>query len=201
VAAWVSDLPEDPGPATAELVRVHDRVVRAALALETPLPARFGQSFAGDAALTRALEPRVEAMERSLERVRGAVEMTVRILLPGLPAAEAAEGREEIVPAAGAGRAYMARLRERRQASAELRREAEFLQARVARAVDELAREGVSSPVMPGAHSFSLSHLVAREAVSEYRLAVDSLVKGDPALRLLVSGPWAPYSFARIASE
>lgn len=215
LAAWVSDLPEDPGPATAELVRVHDRVVRAALDLETPLPARFGQSFGGDAALRRALEPRAEGLERSLERVRGGVEMTVRILLPGAPlgsgrpeAAErgarsegAAEGGEEIPTSAGAGRAYMARLRGRQQASAELKREAEFLQARVARAVDELAREGVCSPVMPEAHSFSLSHLVAREAVSEYRLAVDALVKSDPALRLLVSGPWAPYSFARIVSE
>jgi hypothetical protein len=54
---------------------------------------------------------------------------------------------------------------------------------------------------MPGAQSFSISHLVAREALSEYRLAVDSLAKNDPALRLLVSGPWAPYSFARIADE
>ena len=235
LAAWVSDLPEDPGPATAELVRLHDNVVRAALALETPLPARFGQSFAGDRALTRALEPRIERLERLLERVRGAVEMTVRILLPGAPAYGAAPGVVSgVVPPAATtaeldqvsstrkpgskfrpgnmdprlrgddattGRAYMTRLRERRQASAELRKEAEFLQARVARAVDEFAREGVCSPVMPEAHSFSLSHLVARGAVSEYRLAVDALVKSDPALRLLVSGPWAPYSFARIASE
>jgi hypothetical protein len=214
----VSDLREDPGPATAELVRVHDRVVRTALERETPLPARFGQSFAGDAALRRSLEARADMLVRSLERVRGGVEMTVRVLLSGAPRPGAAtvghsdQGAREGVrgaddkaavapPAAGAGRAYMARLRERREASAELKREAEFLQARVARTVDELAREEVCSPVMPGTHSFSLSHLVARDAVGEYRLAVDSLVKSDPALRLLVSGPWAPYSFARIASE
>jgi hypothetical protein len=68
-SAWVSDLPEALGPATAELVRVHDRVVRAALSGETPLPARFGQSFAGEDALRRALEARAEAMEQALERV------------------------------------------------------------------------------------------------------------------------------------
>jgi hypothetical protein len=99
----------------------------------------------------------------------------------------------------GAGRAYLARLRGRQEAAADLRRQAEFLQARVARAVDGVAREEVCSKVMPGSQSVSLSHLVARDAVGQYRLAVDSLVEGDPGLRALVSGPWAPYSFARIA--
>lgn len=202
LAAWVSDLPEEPGRATVELVRVHDSVVRAALESETPLPARFGQSFASDAALGLALEARAAELEGALARVRGQVEMTVRILLSGAPAPERAASEPPATPlAGGAGKAYMARLRARQQASTELKKEAEFLQARVARAVDGHARAEVSSPVMPGTNSFSLSHLVAREAIGEYRLAVDSLVKCDPALRLLVSGPWAPYSFARIAGE
>ncbi len=230
LGAWVSDLPEELGPATTEQVRLHDHVVRAALAKETPLPARFGQSFAGDAALRRALEARVDLLVRSLERVRGGVEMTVRILLPkskdsvgagGVPAASdrgfvrhaaAAEHTERAnvplegggaasVPAVGAGRAYLARLRERQRASAEVQRQADFLQARVARAVDGIVREEVCSPVMLGTHSFAVSHLLAREAVGEYRLAIDSLITADPALRLLVSGPWAPYSFARLADD
>lgn len=236
LAAWVSDLPEEAGPATTEQAVAHDRVVRAALARQTPLPARFGQSFASDSALRRALEERAELLERSLERLRGAVEMTVRILLveaaksgtvggegggeghyrrsgaaPALsaPATGPPEGARglgegranEAEASTGAGRAYLARLRERQRASAERQRQAEFLQARVARAVDGLAREEVCSSVMPGAHSFSISHLVSRDAVAQYRLAVDSLVQADPTLRLLVSGPWAPYSFARIADE
>jgi hypothetical protein len=241
----VSDLPDAPGAASAELVQVHDRVVRAALARETPLPARFGQSFASEAALYRALRARAEVLERSLERVRGKVEMTVRILLPDPgdagPAGTAGSGQgsaprerepllprpdtgpglggddpragrgirrsaftgsgEESAPDIGAGQAYMARLRERQMASAALQRQAEFLQARVSRAVDGFTREEICSPVMLGAHSFSISHLVAREAIEQYRLAIDSLSKGDPTLRLLISGPWAPYSFAHVADE
>ena len=230
LAAWVSDLPEELGAATTEQVQLHDHVVRAALAKETPLPARFGQSFAGDSALRRALEARVDLLVRSLERVRGGVEMTVRILLPkskaplgalgvpdapdgglvgsegvadhagraGVPQGAGAAGSG---PPAGAGRAYLTRFRERQRASTELQRQAEFLQARVARAVDGIVREEVCSPVMLGSHSFAVSHLLAREAVGEYRLAVDSLINADPALRLLVSGPWAPYSFARLAND
>ncbi len=200
LAAWVSDLPDEPGPATTEQAKLHDRVVRAALARETPLPARFGQSFVGEAALRGALEARVDQLESSLARLRGGVEMTVRILLPRTGKLEGASGAPSS-STVGAGRAYMARLRERQRASAELLRQAEFLQARVTRAVDGFTREEVCSPVMPEARSFSVSHLVAREAVGEYRLAVDSLMEADPALRLLVSGPWAPYSFARVADE
>ncbi len=207
VAAWVSDIPGEPGEVRAEQVARHDSVVRAALAHETPLPARFGQSFADDSALCQALEARMESLVRSLERVRGGVEMTVRILLgdgggaagPGRSERRREEIREPVPEDAGPGRAYLARVRARREASAELQRQAEFLQARVSRAVDGFAREEVCSPVMPGTRSFSLSHLVARESVEAYRVAVDALVSADPGLRLLVSGPWAPYSFARLA--
>ncbi len=205
VAAWVSDAPVESRPATTAQVAEHDRVVRAALAGETPLPARFGQSFADETALRRALEPRVGSLAHALERVRGGVEMTIRIMLDGPEgAAESAS-----VPAVDAsiteesarGRAYMARLRARHAEAAELQRQADFLQSRVARAVDAFAREGVCSPVMAGSRSFSISHLVALGDVADYRRAVDSLVESDPALRLLVSGPWAPYSFTSLGSE
>jgi hypothetical protein len=201
VAAWVSDVPAEPGPATTEQAVEHDRVVRAALAGETPLPARFGQSFADDSALCRALEPRLDSLARSLERVRGGVEMTIRIMLEetdSVAGSDSIPGRDAVTEMGGPGRAYLARLRARHEESAELQRRADFLQSRVARAVDAFAREGVCSPVMPGARSFSISHLVARAAVAEYRLAVDALVQADPALRFLVSGPWAPYSFAHL---
>lgn len=216
-SAWVSDLGAGLGSATAEMVRAHDSVVRAALSIETPLPARFGQTFAGDQALRRALEARADGIARALDRVRGGVEMTVRVLLPEVGSEDvsrnftvsALEGDEAEVGGAatraaagapeGAGRAYMARLRDKRRAAAAIKKRAEFLQARVAHAVDGVVREEVYSTPSPAAHSFSVSHLVAREAIGQYRLRVDSLVRGDPILRLLVSGPWAPYSFARIA--
>lgn len=141
--------------------------------------------------------------------------MTIRALLPEVgsegvarnftdtanEAREAVRGAAEeraVGPREGEGRAYMARLRDRQRASAAANKQAEFLQARVAHVLEGVAREGVCSPLTPGAQSLSVSHLVTREAVARYRRAVDSLVAGDPAVRLLVSGPWAPYSFARI---
>jgi hypothetical protein len=42
----------------------------------------------------------------------------------------------------------------------------------------------------------TLSHLVARSAFDEYRARARTLRAELPGLRLLVSGPWPPYSFA-----
>ena len=54
-------------------------------------------------------------------------------------------------------------------------------------------------------HRFAL---VCISALASFALTVtahaadlDSLIKADLALRLLVSGPWAPYSFVRLANE
>jgi hypothetical protein len=42
----------------------------------------------------------------------------------------------------------------------------------------------------------TLSHLVARPHFDEYRERARQLREVLPALRLLLSGPWPPYSFA-----
>jgi len=207
-AAWASDLPADVGAVTPELARTHDLVVRAALALETPLPARFGQTFTDEGALRRSLDARSARITRALERVRGAVEMTLRILLDEpvvggraerptastviARAAGAAEGGQ----GEGSGRAYLDWLRERQHVAAEALTRAEFLQARVARAVLEIVREEASSPPPPAARSLGIAHLLARGDVGRYRAAVHAMARREPPLRMMVSGPWAPYSFA-----
>jgi gas vesicle protein GvpL/GvpF len=46
-----------------------------------------------------------------------------------------------------------------------------------------------------------VSHLVERDAVDEYRRLVDRARAERPELHFLLSGPWAPYSFANIDLE
>jgi hypothetical protein len=41
-----------------------------------------------------------------------------------------------------------------------------------------------------------VSHLVPRENIDAYRNALLALRSEDPALAIMVSGPWAPYSFS-----
>jgi hypothetical protein len=192
VGAWVSDLPAAVSAATPELVREHDAVVRAAMAIETPIPARFGQVFGDDDAVRRSLDERRGPTLRALERVCGAVEMTVRVLLDvcGLGPAEE--------PPMASGRAYLAWLRERTRSEEAVLRQADFLQGRLSQAVRGVVREEARTPVLPSSRSLTVSHLVARDAVAQYRLALRAFVDSELRPRVMISGPWAPYSFAEL---
>jgi hypothetical protein len=207
IAAWVSDVGEAPAT-TAENARAHDRVVRAAMEIETPLPARFGQLFDSEEAARAAVLERRDGIMAALRKVEGGCEMTVRILAGK---AEAAEASAAAVPAGGApaagraapgptrgGREYLDRLRARHSAERSRREEAEFLHDRVRRAVAGLVREEARAPAFARARSIAVSHLIARGDVSRYRTALRTLQETEPALRVMVSGPWAPYSFAEL---
>jgi hypothetical protein len=204
LSAWVSDCDSGVSPFTAELARAHDRVVRAAMDIETPLPARFGQMFVDDDALRRSVGERHDDLARALARVQGAVEMTVRILLDA--AGEREEKRtggekvetEEGRGAEETGKAYLARLRARQRAAAVGAKQADFLHARLSRAVREVVREEARTPVTPSSRSLTVSHLVDRGAIAQYRLALRTFVDHEPHVPVMISGPWAPYSFMEL---
>jgi hypothetical protein len=130
------------------------------------LPVRFGERFADDGALAAAVTPRLEALERQLDHVAGCVEVGVRIV----PSRESAE--------ATGGAGYMqARLREQRAVE------------EVHRVLAARARDSVRS-------SRDTGYLVARAEVADFSRAVERLLESQPALDVLCTGPWAPYSFA-----
>lgn len=195
IIAWASDVADRRPAPTLERVRAHDAVVRRALDGETPLPARFGQTFADDTAVAERVREREQALLDALDRVRGMVEMTVRVRLDvvgrdPLPI-DRAEGLR--------GHEYLAQLRERQRAERAWRDAADGVQSRVSTAVSALASGETSVAVSGPERWLSISHLVARDAVTQYRAVLETLSVSDPALRLAVSGPWAPYSFAEVA--
>lgn len=198
VDAWMSEHSGSVGAGTPELARAHDAVVRAAMLGETPLPARFGQTFEDEASLRRALAERGGALARALERVRGAVEMTIRVRLDR-PAEERIEDATMPAASAGAGRVYLSRVRARQHAEESVRRQADFLQSKLGRAVNGFVREEVRSLRPSVSPMLTVAHLVARDALVQYRLALRSFTEHESRLPLMVSGPWAPYSFAELA--
>lgn len=133
---------------------------------DSVLPVRFGERFRSDEDLAAAVEPRLEALERQLDHVAGCVEVGVRIV----PRYEPAHGED--------GAAYMqARLRQ--QLAAE----------EVHRVLAARSRDNVRT-------SRDAGYLVARAEVDAFSLDLERLLESQPALDVLCTGPWAPYSFA-----
>ena len=166
--------PAEPREATPEELWRHEAVVEGLMAGRDLLPVRFGTLIADEDAATRALSERRDELLASLDRVRGAVELAVRVQR---------RGDEEPGPSSGAsGRDYLeAKVRRSEAASA--------LHDRLAAA----AREG---KVQAGPELLRGAYLVDRTEVDAFVSLVARLQREHDELDLLCTGPWPPYSFA-----
>ena len=136
------------------------------------LPVRFGTRVADPEAAARALAPRTGELAAGLARVRGAVELAVRVH---------ARTPEE-PPQVTGGREYM---------------EAKAVRTRAATALYEpLAALARAAVIQHGWELLRAAFLVDRDAVGGFSRRVTELQEEHPELALLCTGPWPPYSLA-----
>jgi hypothetical protein len=174
--------PGSEGEVSAEALWRHEEVVEALMAGRDLLPVRYGTRLEDEAAIARAIDERRDELAAALDRVRGAVELSVRVVAadprPSAPVADE--------PTTGAG--YL-RLRARAEAGRD----------RTARALHEplsgLARSSaVGRPRPP--ELLRAAYLVERGAVGRFTGEVARIQDENAELSILCTGPWPPYSFA-----
>jgi hypothetical protein len=176
----------------------HERIVEELMQDRAVLPVRYGTRFPDEVAAGRVLEERREQLGAALERVRGAVELAVRVIArSGAPAPGEGEGEDHAVSAGrsgdadvGAGTAYLrARQRETSAASGAAAAAHEPLSA--------LARDHlVGTPSLPG-ELLRVAYLVDADVVPAFTETVARLQQEQPALLITCTGPWPAYSFAQ----
>ncbi len=200
LAAWVSDV-DRSGPVIVEGAKAHDAVVQAALDTGiTPMPARYGQRFPTDAACVEAIERQSSAVHSVLEAIQGFVEMTI-ILAPSMK--RMIRDLEPVLPemaadGPGVGRRYLETLRAREASTGAVRRALDGLAQKLGEALQRFVRR-VSVQENPAPYRFrTISHLVAREQVDQYRSALDEFRPPSDS-RFIVVGPRAPYSFSGLS--
>jgi hypothetical protein len=202
ISAVVSEAGEQPAAVTDENVLAHSRVNAAALARTTPLPFRFGTRATRER-LAEYVSANEASLVAALERVRGCVEMSVKLLEKPQGESEPeveTQNPEVKTVAGGRGTAFLLAKRREILGGEDARRRAEELAAWLAAGVAGVARETAARVRPAGAIALSAAHLVARARVAEYRERLRSLGAERPGLRLLTSGPWPPYSFSDIRS-
>lgn len=133
------------------------------------LPVRFGTVVADERAAVAAIAPRSEALARALDRVRGAVELSVRAMA----------NRAAAPAASGAG--YM------RERVAD-----ERLARRIHEPLAALARDSV---LLDGPEPLRAAYLVERGAVDAFVELFRGLQQEHRELAVVCTGPWPPYSF------
>jgi hypothetical protein len=193
--AWVSDLPDESTRfERLDLIHHHEIVSQIHARADACLPARFPTCLADEAALRREIERRAAALSAALERVRGRSELAVTgVWLAGLAggAPQAASHNDT----EGPGTHYLL-ARQRAIAGSDRRR---------ARATEIAAEtEALAGDLLVAAHrtvcpsprlAFSSALLVPRDAAGGLS---SRLSRAREDVRILVNGPWPPYTFANV---
>jgi hypothetical protein len=191
--AVVSRAPQGEVPLTRANLLRHEQVVEALMAERGVLPARFGTT-ASDHELVEALERHGPELAQSLERVRGRVELALRVIDP------AANERPPARPsraAVGDGRGYMQALLEAERQQARLRAAMDEIAGQISAALAPLA-DGSTQSSPEGRQLLKAAYLVRREGLEALRRGIDAQRAAHPGLAFLATGPWPAYSFTGI---
>jgi hypothetical protein len=160
------------------------------------LPARFGTTFGNASDLADAITRHTASLSNGLDRVRGCVELSVRVSQRASADTAASPGPAQ-GDGSGAGRTYMlARLAEERR-----RRAAEAEAAQVLDRLDvmlaPLARETTHRLTPAPGVLVTAAYLVTRDRATVFAARVrDDMARSLSDLRVACTGPWPPYHFS-----
>lgn len=158
----------------------HEQVVEDLMSMGTILPLRFGSSVEHAEALIAMLAERSEEFLAALERVRGAVEISVR--------AEVSVAPTKDPPRPRTGTAYLLRRAE------EERRERDAAEL-VHQPLAAMAKGCVPPTGTYDRRQFKAAYLVEESGVEAFGNRVGELNADLEGVRVSSTGPWPPYSF------
>lgn len=180
----------------ASVARAHDAVVNAAAALTTTIPLRLGTTCADDASVRALLDDLAPEALSCLSRLDGRAEWGVQLFAAPRPSGP------RHGPAHESGTAFLRR------------RRGELQQAEALRAADEAKAAAVYeqlAALTAGAHRhptrtlngrpmlLNAAFLVDASSADVFRDSVESLAESYGSSRVVLTGPWAPYSFAELS--
>jgi len=191
----VTDFPGDTVPVNRDNALAHAAVVRSVLDQTTPLPFRFG-TLVAQQQLESYVAARHDALKAKLERVRGCVEMSVKIIWDR-PWTEEPPVKEPDKP----GTAFLVEKRRELLGTEARATEAKQIADWLEEGLRDVVRERTIQTNTTEKLLVTAAHLVERNSVEKYREAVKNATLERPELHFLASGPWPPYSFANIDLE
>jgi hypothetical protein len=192
LVAWATAFPDKPEPLTRQdLLAHHELISRLDELHNGSLPARLPTWVSDQDALRHLLAARRDALSANLERVRGRTELAVTALWK---TTELEESSAEAATS-GPGTRYLLQRRQLFSGSDWRRALAQQLADTVERvaAPDLLEMQRRVCPSQGVALSAAL--LVPRPKSLEVKARMRRI---DQDVRILVNGPWPPYSFAEV---
>ncbi|HYX40993.1 MAG TPA: GvpL/GvpF family gas vesicle protein, partial [Pyrinomonadaceae bacterium] len=204
IAAVVSEFEGDAVKVTRAHVLAHERVVGCVLRQVTPLPFRFG-TLTSETRLRSYIETNESALRARLARVRGCVEMSVKVMWrresdeqTDVRAAQVEfNAHTSARDMKGTGTAFLEAKRRALVSDETAQAQAEEIARWLTGQLADVVRAEQMSVRPSAALVISAAHLVERARLAEYRERVRRVFAGRGELHFLTSGPWPPYSFSQ----
>jgi len=175
-----------------QAVASHDAVLSSVVGATPLVPLRFGAVFRDEAGVREMLHEREGELRDALERLRGHVELGVKVFL-----VDASPG-EETKPASG--REYLLQKQRARDAGSAAQTEAleqvRALHEHLASLADGARANPPQPPELSGRREAMLlngAYLVRRDEQPEFTAAAED--RDDGRLEVVVTGPWPAYNF------
>lgn len=185
---------EAPKPTPHRVERHHDVVSR--LGERGPvLPVRFGTVFPSCAALSEALKRHAETLHADIERLAGTYEYGITVLWGDyLDDSDGSDG-EHLTSAPDNGLAYMYQRLDVYQREQRLRHIAETIEDAAERALRPWAEDVKLQTMRHDDVPLRGSFLVTSWNSAAFEAAFAQFHDDYKPLRMLLTGPWPPYSF------
>lgn len=206
ISALISDIHSHQLVGNLQNALVHQEVVDAALRhSKSVIPCRFGTWFPDDKKILMVLKKHYARLDAQLTKLEGKMEVSVQTIFnqqgagadptttPQKPKEKESEKPLTI------GTSYLLKKKEQFDAIKELEEEADRFSEELSQAMspfwsDVKAQKRSTDEKL----LLSVCYLVEQQKLSSFKHAYQNFKKRKPNLKLLYTGPWAPYTFADI---
>jgi hypothetical protein len=189
------------------VARAHHAVVDAAAALATVVPLGLAGVYRSEERVREVLRARNEDFTRALGRVTGRTEWGVKVYAEPRRTTTADTAKAKAV-ADRPGTSYLRRRKVEQETREISRRDLLTMAGDIDGELRELAVAGrlhrLQDPQLSGERGWMIlnaAYLVDDERADDLLTAVTRLADLHPEIRLQLTGPWAPYSFAAEEEE
>ena len=190
-------------PELEAIARSHHAVVEAVAACSTTLPLRLVTVHHSDERVVEVLRRGYRDLSATLNRLAGRVELGVKVFLDS-SAKLASPTEVTVAPGSSSpGRNYLHHRRQERDQRALARRAAAATASQIDAAltgfaVDRRHHRTQSTPLSSatGENILNAAYLVEAGRIDVFAREARHLGSENPQVRVEVTGPWAPYSFA-----
>ncbi|MFG2772169.1 GvpL/GvpF family gas vesicle protein [Streptomyces sp. NPDC048350] len=186
------------------VARAHHEVVQSVARHDTVLPLRMATVYQSDGRARKALAAQRHAFVERLSLLRGRSELGVKLYVTPTAPAEGGGSPADSPEATplSPGKAYLRSRRAQHRAQESRYEQAERAAERVEALASRFSIHRVRHPAQrgelagPEENVLNDAYLVADDRADEFRSALAGVVEDVDGVRIEVTGPWAPYSFA-----